>query len=77
MNRDDEIRMHEEEIEFADNPESRCACVVLVDVSNSMHGKPINELNKGIEVLYDEISKDDIASQRVELAIVAFNTKST
>ena len=73
MNRDDEMRMREEEIEFADNPESRCACVVLVDVSTSMYGKPINELNKGIEILYNEISKDDLASLRVELAIVAFN----
>ena len=73
MNRDDEMRMREEEIEFADNPESRCACVVLVDVSSSMNGKPINELNKGIEVLYNEIRKDDLASLRVDLAIVAFN----
>ncbi len=68
-----ETRRHDEEIEFADNPEPRCACVVLVDVSTSMNGEPINQLNKGIELLYKEISQDDLASLRVELAIVAFN----
>ena len=73
MNRNEEIRRRDEEIEFADNPESRCACVVLVDVSTSMNGEPINQLTKGIELLYSEISKDDLASLRVDLAIVAFN----
>jgi uncharacterized protein YegL len=70
---EEERRRRAEEIEFADNPEQRCACVLLLDVSGSMHGRPIDELNKGIELLYEEISKDDLASQRVELAIVAFH----
>ena len=31
--------------EFADNPEPRCACILLLDTSGSMSGQPINELN--------------------------------
>ena len=72
---EEERRRRAEEIEFADNPDPRCACVLLLDVSGSMHGRPIDELNKGIELLYEEISKDDLASQRVDLAIVAFHNE--
>jgi uncharacterized protein with von Willebrand factor type A (vWA) domain len=30
--------------EFADNPEPRCACLLLLDNSGSMRGNPISEL---------------------------------
>jgi uncharacterized protein with von Willebrand factor type A (vWA) domain len=33
-------------VEFAENPEPRCPCVLLLDTSNSMSGKRIDELNK-------------------------------
>ena len=35
---------------FADNPEPRCPCVLLLDVSGSMQGQPISELNQGLIV---------------------------
>jgi len=34
--------------DFAENPEPRCPCVLLLDVSGSMNGKPISELNAGL-----------------------------
>ena len=34
---------------FADNPEPRCPCVLLLDTSGSMAGQPIRELNDGIQ----------------------------
>jgi uncharacterized protein YegL len=58
--------------EFADNPEPRCPCLLLLDTSGSMGGQPINELNAGIRVFKDELSADPMASKRVEVAIVAF-----
>jgi uncharacterized protein YegL len=58
--------------EFADNPEPRCPCLLLLDTSGSMSGQPINELNVGIRVFKDELSADPMASKRVEVAIVAF-----
>jgi hypothetical protein len=35
--------------EFADNPEPRCACLLLLDTSGSMGGAPIRELNAGLQ----------------------------
>ena len=34
--------------EFAENPEPRCPCLLLLDTSGSMRGNPIKELNEGI-----------------------------
>src|SRR5664279_1913973 len=35
-------------IEFAENPEPRCACVLVLDTSGSMQGAPIEQLNLGL-----------------------------
>lgn len=59
-------------IEFADNPEPRCPVVLLIDKSGSMGGEPINQVNEGLRVLADELKSDNLASLRVELAIVTF-----
>jgi uncharacterized protein YegL len=57
---------------FADNPEPRCPCLLLLDTSGSMKGKAINELNDGIRVFKDELAADAMASKRVEVGIVGF-----
>ena len=36
--------------DFADNPEPRCPCLLLLDVSSSMKGQPIVELYAGLTV---------------------------
>jgi uncharacterized protein YegL len=58
--------------EFADNPEPRCPCLLILDTSGSMRGQPIHELNAGIGIFKDELSADAMASKRVEIAIVTF-----
>ncbi len=58
--------------EFADNPEPRCPCVLLLDTSGSMGGQPINQLNEGLIVFKDELTADALAAKRVEVAIVTF-----
>jgi uncharacterized protein YegL len=58
--------------EFADNPEPRCPCVLLLDTSKSMAGEPIMALNQGLRVFRDELTKDPLARQRVEVAVVSF-----
>jgi hypothetical protein len=40
---------------FADNPSQRCPCLLLLDVSASMNGRPIEELNAGLVLLKDEL----------------------
>ena len=61
--------------EFAENPEPRVPCVLLLDVSGSMSGKPIAELNEGLITLKDTLSADSLASKRAEMAIVTFGGK--
>jgi uncharacterized protein YegL len=58
--------------EFAENPEPRCPCLLLLDTSGSMSGSPIQELNSGLVAFKDEISADAMALKRVELALVTF-----
>ena len=58
--------------EFADNPEPRCPCLLLLDVSGSMAGNPITELNAGLSTFRDALVSDSLASKRVEVGIVTF-----
>ena len=62
-----------EQIEFdTSNPEPRCPCVLLVDVSGSMQGQPIQQLNAGLQTFEQAIKEDALAASRVEVAIVSF-----
>ena len=58
--------------EFIDNPEPRCPCLLLLDVSGSMRGKPIRELNEGLTQFRDELFADALAAKRVEVGLVTF-----
>ena len=60
------------EAEFAENPEQRCPCLLLLDTSGSMNGQPIAELNAGLETFRQEIQSDALAAKRIELALVTF-----
>lgn len=58
--------------EFLENPEQRCPVVLLLDVSSSMSGRRIEELNNGLVQFRDELSQDSLGSKRVEIAVVTF-----
>lgn len=58
--------------DFALNPEPRCPCLLLLDVSGSMAGAPIAELNAGLKAFRDELVADDLAAKRVDVACVTF-----
>ena len=62
-------------VEFAENPEPRCPCILLLDVSGSMTGKPISELNRGLRIFKEQLQNDELASKRVEVAVITFETK--
>jgi uncharacterized protein YegL len=54
------------------NPEPRCPCLLLLDTSASMTGRPIDEMNAGLRVFKEELSSDTMAMQRVEVALMTF-----
>ncbi|MFN9112846.1 MAG: vWA domain-containing protein, partial [Bacteroidota bacterium] len=54
------------------NPDTRCACVLVLDTSGSMGGEPISQLNAGLQQFLQELQSDPMALSRVELAIVTF-----
>lgn len=58
--------------EFAENPEQRCPCVLLLDTSASMRGAPIEQLNNALQLFKEELHADAMAAKRVELAVVTF-----
>ncbi len=66
---------HLEQVEFAQNPEPRCPVVLVLDVSGSMAGKPIAELNQGLQEFAQTLKNDPLASLRVEVAVIAFGGK--
>lgn len=57
---------------FAENPENRCPCLLILDTSGSMQGEPIAELNSGLVQFKDELVADSMAAKRVEVAVVTF-----
>jgi uncharacterized protein YegL len=64
----------DEIVEFAENPEPRCPCVLLLDTSGSMQGEAIEALNQGLLSLKDELVKNSLAARRVEVAIITFDS---
>ncbi len=67
----------DEAVEFAENPEPRCPCVLLLDTSGSMKGAALDHLQQGIEAFRCSVSKDALASRRVEVAVVTFDSEVT
>ena len=65
----------EEAVEFAENPEPRCPCILLLDTSGSMSGEPIKALNEGLQTFKDDITKNELAQKRVEVAVISFDSE--
>lgn len=55
-----------------ENYEQKCCCVLVVDVSGSMAGTPINQLNSALQEFHKEIQEDSTAANRLEIAVVEF-----
>lgn len=58
--------------DLALNPEHRCPSVLILDISGSMQGEPIKQLQEGVAVYRDSLFGDGLARKRVEVAIVTF-----
>ena len=60
-------------MEQARNKDQKCPVVVVLDTSGSMSGNPIDELNKALVKLKEDILSDPILTQRLEVGIVCFD----
>ena len=69
-----EIPSLEAAVEFAENPEPRCPCVLLLDTSRSMRGSAIEALNEGLRTFKEHLLQDALALRRVEIAAIAFDS---
>lgn len=65
---DDLIR----EQDLVNNPTARVPVCLCLDVSGSMYGQPINELNDGVRLFYEAIKEDETALYAAEVCIVTF-----
>ena len=61
-----------DESDIHGNADRRCPTVLLLDVSGSMSGKPLEELQAGLTQYIDEVAADSLAKRRLEIAIVTF-----
>ncbi len=59
--------------ESPENYEQKCCCVLVLDVSSSMNGDPITELNNGLQDFYNDIQTDSTTANRLEVAVVEFS----
>ncbi len=57
-----------------DNPTPRIPVVLCLDVSSSMQGEPIEELNKGLELFFDAIYSNDDARYSAEICLLTFGS---
>lgn len=58
--------------DLADNPSTRVPVILCLDVSGSMDGEPIDELNSGVQLFYDAIREDEVAVFAADIGIVTF-----
>lgn len=59
--------------ESPDNYEQKCCCSLVLDVSGSMDGEPIRQLNEGIQSFYQDIQTDSTTANRLEVAVIEFS----
>jgi uncharacterized protein YegL len=63
--------------DLTENPTARVPICLVLDVSGSMDGEPIRELNAGVRLFFDAIRADDVAQYAAEICIVTFGNVVT
>jgi len=69
-----EEREFEEVPEIINTSDHHMALIFLLDTSGSMSGKPINNLNEGLNRFKSEVCKDKQTRDILDVAIIAFNS---
>lgn len=58
--------------ELVENPTPRIPICLVLDISSSMSGAPINELQEGVNTFFAAIKDDEVAQYSAEISIVTF-----
>lgn len=61
--------------DLVNNPTARIPVCLCLDVSGSMNGEPIKQLNEGVRLFYDAIREDETALYAAEICIVTFGNE--
>lgn len=72
---DDRYVLQQEDL--VENPTARVPICLVLDVSSSMAGAPINELNEGVKLFFQAIREDEVAQYAAEISIVTFGDTVT
>ena len=67
--------MFENEMKILNPGEKHVACVLLVDVSGSMHGSSIAELNEGLRQFKEALKEDSLAYGCADVSVISFGSK--
>ncbi|TAE70061.1 MAG: VWA domain-containing protein [Bacteroidetes bacterium] len=59
-------------VETPNNYEQKCLCVLVLDVSGSMDGEPIKQLNQGMQSFYQDIKENSTTANRLEVCLIEF-----
>ncbi len=70
----DSMEIHKEDL--LSNPTNRVPIGLCLDVSPSMTGKPVRELNQGVRLFFEALQQDRVARLSAEVALVTFATSS-
>jgi uncharacterized protein YegL len=63
--------------DLIDNPSPRCACALVLDVSGSMHGQPITQLNEGAQAFIEALRADEMSRYSVDVSIITAGDRVT
>ena len=67
-----ETQLQLDDSELAINPNPRVPICIALDVSGSMDGKKIDELNRGVNIFLKTIFEDEITRYSADIAILTF-----
>jgi uncharacterized protein YegL len=67
---EEEYILRQEDLVY--NPTARVPVCLVLDISGSMSGEPIQELQGGVQMFFDAIRMDEIAQYAAEISIVTF-----
>ena len=63
--------------DLADNPTARIPVCLVLDISGSMEGEPIDKLNEGVTMFLKAILEDEVARYSAEISVISFGGVAT